>query len=62
MFSEYAEQKEEVKGAKEKKKIEINKDDVKKVGMRLLKDDCYIGKVPDVNEEEMEKIIEDWNI
>ena len=56
LFCEYADQKEEAKdakGAKVKKLVEITRDDVKKVVARLCKDECYIGKIPNVSAEDV---------
>jgi hypothetical protein len=44
----------------EKKGVTL--DQLKEIMVRLLKDECIIGKIPDLNEEEIDQIFEPWEI
>ena len=44
----------------DKDKSGLPREEVKKVFIRLLNDECFLGKVPNLSEGQLESLIESW--
>jgi len=45
----------------DKDKTGLLKEDLKKLMRRLMNDECIIGKIPRLSDDEVENVFDDWN-